>query len=172
MADPAYALHVEGSKARVLAANLRAHGFVDDDDLIADSIEGETDAMEAVSKLLRWKAEQDAIAAAIKAQESDLAARRKRYEERGQGARMAIAAFMDQVGLNKIERPEATLSLRQGGVSVVKAPDFSADALPDDLVKIKREADAAALKAALEAGREVPGACLSNGATVLTVRVR
>lgn len=165
-------IYREASRAKVLAASLRAHGFVDDDDLIADTIEGETDAFEAVSRLLRWKAEQDAIAAAIKAQEADLAARRKRYEERGQGARVAIAAFMDECGLAKIERPEATLSLRKGNPSVVRTPDFNADALPDDLVKVKREADAAAVKAALEAGREVPGAILSNGPPVLTVRVR
>lgn len=168
----AHHLHVEASKAKVLASALRSQGFLDDEDLIADSIEGETDALEAVSAVLRWKAEQDAMAVALKAQEGDLQARRRRFEERGAGARLAIAAFMDQCGLTKLERPEATLSLRQGAPAVVKAPTFSADDLPDDLVRLKREPDAAAIKSALEAGREVPGAMLSNGAPILTVRVR
>ncbi len=168
----AHQLHVESSKAKVLAAALRAQGFLDDEDLIADTIEGETDALEAVSAVLRWKAEQDAMALALKTHEGDLVARRRRFEERSTGARVAIAAFMDQCGLTKLERPEATLSLRQGNQAVVRSPDFSADVLPDDLVRTKREPDAAAIKAALEAGREVPGAVLSNGAPVLTVRVR
>lgn len=165
-------LHTEGFRARALAASLRAQGFLDDDDLIADTIEGETDAMEAVSHLLQWIEEQDAFAVALKAQEADKAARRKRFEERVDAGRRAIAAFMDGCGLNKIERPEATLSLRRGGQTVTRASDFTAEALPDDLVKVKREPDAAAIKAALQEGREVPGASLSNGAPVLTVRTR
>lgn len=165
-------LHTEGSRARALAASLRAQGFLDDDDLIADTIEGETDAMEAVSRLLQWMDDQGSYATALKAQETEKAARRKRFEERVDAGRRAIAAFMDGCGLAKIERPEATLSLRRGGQTVSRASDFTAEALPDDLVKVKREPDAAAIKAALQEGRKVPGASLSNGAPVLTVRTR
>jgi hypothetical protein len=50
------------TQAKALADYLREQGFLDDEDLIADTIEGETDAMEAVSRLLRWLAERGANA--------------------------------------------------------------------------------------------------------------
>jgi hypothetical protein len=79
---------------------------------------------------------------------------------------------MAEVGLSKIERPEATISVRPGGVSVVYSADFDPAALPDDLVRIKREADKPAVKAALEDGREIAGATLSNSPPVLTIRTK
>jgi len=44
--------------------------------------------------------------------------------------------------------------------------------LAADFIKTKKEADKRAIKEALEAGTEVPGARLSNGGRVLTVRVK
>jgi hypothetical protein len=79
---------------------------------------------------------------------------------------------METVGLTKMERPEATLSIREAGPSVVYAIDFDPEALPEGLRRWKCETDKHAVKAALEAGEVVPGATLNNGGTVLTVRVR
>ena len=87
-------LEDERQKVARLLAELEAQGFGDDDQLLLDAIEGETDAMEAVSKLLRHIGESEALAASVKAYEGDLAARRKRYEERVKSARTAILNFM------------------------------------------------------------------------------
>jgi hypothetical protein len=117
-------------------------------------------------------AERNAYIAALKEAASDMAERRKRFEAGVDTARAALATFLDTVGLSKLERPEATLSLRPAGPSVVYGADFNAEGLPEELRRWKCEADRPAVKAALEAGEEVPGATLNNGGTVLTVRVR
>jgi hypothetical protein len=166
--DLAYDIHVTGR----FVEHLKAMGFGDDDDLIMDTVEGESDVLDKVSRLLRWMALQEANAEALKAVEADFASRRGRYSERVQWARTALERFMTEVGMNKIERPEATLSVRDGKPSVIYSPDFSVENLPDDLVKTKKEADKAAIKAKLDGGGEVPGATLSNGSRVLTVRVK
>ncbi len=166
--DLAYDIHVTGR----LVEHLKAMGFGDDDDLITDTVEGESDVLDKVSRLIRWMALQEANAEALKAVEADFASRRGRYSERVNWARTALARFMDEVGMAKIERPEATLSMRDGKPSVVYAGDFDVENLAPSLVKTKKEADRAAIKAELEAGHEVTGATLSNGSRVLTVRVK
>lgn len=168
--DLAYEAHVVGQ----LVDHLKAMGFGDDDDLMNDMIEGESDVMEKVSRLLRWMALQEANAEALKVVEADFAGRRARYSERVQWARTALSRFMDAVGIKKVERPEATVSIRDAGASVIYADDFDVEKLPATLIvtKTTKTADRKAVKEALEAGTEIPGARLSNGGRVLTVRVK
>ena len=158
--------------AKGLADALRERGFDDDEELIADAIEGETDAMEAVSRLLRWMNERQATAQSLKALEADYAARRKRFEEAIKTARGALARFMDETGLPKIERPEATLSMRKGAPSVIYPADLDPETLPEQFRRWTCDADKAAIKEAMLAGEEVPGLTLSNGETTLAVRVK
>ena len=168
MSVPSYSLERATAAAKALADAMRT----DDDELIADMIEGSTDAMEGVSRLLRWMAERQAYIAALKEAANDMAERRKRFEAGVDTARTALATFMDAVSLTKIERPEATISLRPASPSVVYAADFDPEGFPEELRRWKCEPDKPAVKAALDAGEEVPGATLSNGGTVLTVRVK
>jgi len=158
--------------AKGLADHLRERGFADDEDLIADAIEGETDAMEAVSRLLRWMADRQAHAEALGALVVNYGARKKRYEEAVKSARGALARFMDETGLTRIERPEATLSMRQGSPSVIYPADLDPETLPEKFRRWTCEADKAAIKDAMMAGEEVPGLTLSNGGTSLAVRVK
>ena len=158
--------------AKGLADALRERGFDDDEELIADAIEGETDAMEAVSRLLRWMNERQATAQSLKTLEADYAARRKRFEEAIKTARGALARFMDETGLSKIERPEATLSMRKGSPTVIYPADLDPETLPEQFRRWTCEADKAAIKEAMLAGAEVPGLTLSNGETSLAVRVK
>jgi hypothetical protein len=168
---PTYSLERQTAGVKALADAMRP-AIGEDDDALADLIEGETDALEAASRLLRWMGERQAYSAALKAYEADLSGRRKRLDDGVATARAALSRFMETVGLTKMERPEATLSIREAGPSVVYGIDFNPEALPEELRRWKCEADRPAVKAALEAGEEVPGATLNNGGTVLTVRVR
>lgn len=158
--------------AKSLADHLRERGFADDEDLIADAIEGETDAMEAVSRLLRWMAEKQSHAAILGDLVSNYGTRKKRYEEAVKSARGALARFMDETGLTRIERPEATLSMRQGSPTVIYPADLDPESLPEQFRRWTCDADKAAIKEAMLAGEEVPGLTLSNGETSLTVRVK
>lgn len=161
--------HTAGAKA--LADLLRERGF-DDEDLILDTIEGEGEALEAVSRLLRWMNERQATGQALKALEADYAARRKRYEEAVKTARGALASFMDVLGVKKIERPEATISLSARGPQVIYPADLDPESLPEQYRKWTCEADKVAIKEAMLAGEEIDGLSLSNGETSLVVRVK
>lgn len=171
MSAPTFNLERKTAGVKALADAMRP-AIGDDDDALADLIEGESDALEAASRLLRWMGERQAHSAALKAYEADLAGRRKRLDDGVQTARAALSRFMEEVGLTKLERPEATLSIREAGPSVVYGIDFDPEGLPEGLRRWRCEADKHAVKAALEAGEEVPGARLTNGGAVLTVRVR
>ena len=171
MSAPTYSLERQTAGVKALADAMRP-AIGEDDDALADLIEGETDALEAASRLLRWMGERQANSAALKAYEADLSARRKRLDDGIATARAALSRFMETVGLSKLDRPEATVSIREAGPSVVYGIDFDPEALPEELRRWKCEADRPAVKAALEAGEEVPGATLNNGGTVLTVRVK
>jgi hypothetical protein len=172
MSAPSYSLERATAAAKALADAIRTADATAEDDLIADMIEGEGDAMAGVSRLLRWMAERNAYIAALKEAASDMAERRKRFEEGVDTARAALATFMDTVGLTKLERPEATISLRPASASVAYAADFDPERLPEELRRWKCEADRPAIKEFLDAGGTVPGATLNNGGTVLTVRTK
>lgn len=154
-----------------IADMLKAQGY-DDEQLLIDTIEGETDALEAISRLMQWAGEGASMAEGLKAYEADIKARRTRYEARKDAAKKAIARFMDDAGLKKLERPEGTISISAGKTKVVYAANFDAAALPEKLRRVKYEPDAAALKDWLECGEQIDGASLSNAEPVVTWRVK
>jgi hypothetical protein len=158
--------------AAALARELRSAGFGDDDALMLDTIEGQTDALDAVSELLCQIADADAFAAALTVRQADLQDRKSRYEERRDAIKRAILAWMNETGLKgPIQRPEGTVSVRNGSPQVIYEGDFDVDRLPDNLVRVKREPDKPAIKAALGRGEAVPGAALqSNVPPTLSIR--
>lgn len=156
--------------ARIAAADARRirdavlEAYPDDDDLLAGMLEGETDVFETASKLLDAIAEADGMADAIRARVADLSARRKRMEDRASRYEAALQAILDATGLRKLELPEATVSLRR----VAPKPLVNdLDALPDTLVRVKREPDLTAIRAADYHG---PGVEWTNGGETISVR--
>lgn len=174
--DPRFAVNTtladERHQVAALVAMLEQQGFGEDGQLILDAIEGETNAMEAVSKVLRLIGEDDARANALKAYEGELAARRARFEARVKYARQSLLSFMQEFGLKKIERPEATLSMSVSGSRIAYAPDLDPKTLPEAYQRVTVDADKAAIKAAMEADPDLtlPGVYWTNGGTTLTVR--
>lgn len=141
-----------------------------DEEAFLDTLDGEADTTEAARRVLRWANEMEAQASAMKALAGEYSDRAKVLMSRKDGARNALFHFMEYLGVKSMALPEATLSIRAGQIGLAGEADPAE--LPDDLVRIKREADKAAIKAALEAGRDVPGYVLSNGSPSLSVRVR
>ena len=70
-------------------------------------------------------------------------------------------------GQTKWELPEHKVSLRKAPPSVEV---FDQDQLPSDYIRVKCEPDKTAIKAALKAGEEVPGARLADPTTSIQVR--
>lgn len=152
-----------------LAARLREL-CGDDDQAFIDTLEGETEAVEAARRVVRWLHEQGAQQTACCGLANTYRARASVFEERVERARTALFHFLTEMGLKSMPLPEATLSVVAGRVAVVGEGD--PETLPDRFVRVKREANRSAIKTALEAGEAVEGFSLSNNAPTLMVRVR
>jgi len=137
-----------------------------DEQLLLDTLEGETDAFELVAKLLEGIERDEGDVNALDGQIADRRERRTRAEKRIDGRREAIMALMECAQLDKLPLPEATLSLRKVPPKpIVTDPE----ALPDALCKIKRTPDMAAIKAAV-INAPLPGIAFDNGGLSLTIR--
>jgi hypothetical protein len=159
-------IRIEASLAARLRDQMEAYG---DEDLTLDMIEGETRLIDMIDALMSARAEDAAMAQALKAHQDDLAARKKRFEARADARKKLAQIALTEAGIRKLERPAYTASLSATPASVVITDD---SALPDELCRIKREPDKTAIKKALQAGDEVRGASLSNGGETLTIRVK
>lgn len=100
-----------------------------------------------------------ADAAAIRQEEQALAARRKSNESRAAGLERYIQSCMGSYGLQKFETPRCKASLTHSK-SVEIADDVFFSLAPQEYVRIKKEADKAAIKKAISAGADIPGACI------------
>lgn len=137
-----------------------------DEQLVLDTLEGETDAFELVAKLLDGIERDEGDVNALDGQIADRKERRLRCEKRIDGRRDAIMAVMECAGLDKLPLPEATLSLRK---VAPKAIVIDPDALPDALCTISRKPDMKAIKAAVIT-EPLPGVAFDNGGVSLTIR--
>lgn len=155
--------------ARVAAQIRDALGDDDDEVAFLDTLDGATDAVDLLDRAIRQMQDADALAAAIKTQEADLAARRKRIEARSDAHRATLLTIIDAMGMAKVERPRATISRRSGGVSLIIADE---SAIPSQLCKTVVSPDKDAIKRQLQAGEIVPGAALEKGRDGVTVRVK
>ena len=141
----------------------------EDEDLRHDMLEGETGLHELVSRALDARADALGMADAIKKRMTDLRERKARYDRRTQALGELIQSLMEIANIRKLELPEATVSVRRAPDKIVIVDEA---AVPPGFFRIRRELDKAALKKALAAGEEVPGATLSNGGETISVRVK
>ena len=141
----------------------------DDDVLRADTIEGETDLHEFVSQMLRKIGATQAIAEGTAAYIEELRERKARMERREHALRTLIHQVLDAAGQRKLERPEATVSIRAGQPKVVITEE---GLIPDEFMRIRKEPDKTRIKAAIVACERVPGCELSNAEPTLAIYVR
>jgi hypothetical protein len=175
MSNAEYALRLETEAAKGLLANLRTDGLADDAELVADTIEGETDLTEAIEAALAEIDECDVIAAGCKVKEEQFASRRSAAEKRAERVKAMIEQALLAIDLKgPMKLPGATLSLakRARAVVITNEADVPARffiAQPIPAPKLDKKALAAAL-ADLATGQSIPGATLDNGSVSLTVR--
>lgn len=136
-----------------------------------DTLDGETDVLDALDVALSAKLHDDAMVDAIKAAEADLRARRSRVEMRAEATRRVLGQMLAAAGAKSVERPRGTVSIRPGSVSVNIT---DADAIPSQLCTVKTvtSPDKKAIKAQIDAGETVPGAEIVRGADIVSVRVK
>lgn len=154
-------------EAAPLIASLRSM-CGDDEQAFLDTLEGASDITEAVRAVVRWMAEQEAAESAAKGLAETYTARARMFADRKTRTKGALLDVLNELGVRSMPLPEATLTAKTLPPSVVGEADGAT--LPDDLVRIKREPNKTAIKAALEAGKTVAGYSLSNGGQTLQVK--
>lgn len=141
----------------------------DDEQMRSDTVEGETNLFEAFDRAIARVSELKAYEAAIAEQIAQLQKRKERFDNQRETIRAAVLNAMADIGVSKIERPAATLSI---GKPKPTCRIFAEADLPTKFLKevVKVTPDKAAILEALKAGEAVPGAELANGAPTLSIR--
>lgn len=163
-------MRVDLTKMQVEAVVAMLRDDMDEDErLLVDTLEGETDLFEMVGKLLGQIEVDEGNVKALAEQIADRQSRKARASDRIDAYREAIQALMGCAKLDKLTLPEATLSVRQVPPKCLVTDEA---AVPDELCRFRRSPDMALIKAEMESGRVVSGVTLDNGGTTLTVRRR
>lgn len=134
-----------------------------------DTLDGETDAMDLIGKLICQREDAKAHEAASKAVAQDYAARAKRLADKSKAISKVLGDILDATGQRKVIHPLGTVSRTAGRVSL-KITDETA--IPSQLTITTVKPDNAAIKSQLESGEVVPGAELVKGEDGVTVRVK
>lgn len=173
-APTAYALErVVGDAMRTLETLRTEHGLVLDseEDVLTALAEEGVDVGTIIKALTRAALDSKAMGAAADLRIADLKQRRERFARHEQTYRATVQQVLEALALKKFAAEDFSLSLSAGQSKVVIVDEA---ALPEMMMKvtITRAPDKAMIKGALDAGIEVAGASMSNGAAVLTVRSR
>lgn len=142
--------------------------MADDEELRLHTLEGMANGEETLRQIVRLMAEADASASGLDATIETMKARRDRFVKQVGTYRSFIQRIMEAAEVSKVPLPEATLSLRPSPARVVISDET---ALPAAYLRTRTEPNKAAIKDALLADTEVPGAFLSNGEPSLSVRM-
>ena len=131
----------------------------DDEDhaLLLGSLEGETDIMEVLDRVVESSIADNKLAEAARE-------RAKRVEERARKSREIALRIIEALQISPLERPLYTASLTFPRKPLVT----NADELPDTY--IRHAPDMVAIGKALRAGETIPGAELRNPEPTLTIR--
>lgn len=133
--------------------DMLSDAYGDDEQLLLDTLEGETDLYELTRKLLDGIERDEGDMKVLAEQISDRTLRSKRAGHRVKARREAIAALMEAARVDTLKLPEATVSWR------MTAPKLSindSQAVPDEYTAIKRTPDKALIDAAFAVDGDLP----------------
>lgn len=160
-------LHLyEQAKADLIAST----GLREGDPALADTLDGICDLPDTLAAMVRRMQELKADAEGLVAYEKRLQARREAKLATAARLRDRVQHYMDEAALAKLERPDFLVTWRRNQPPLVIADDVTPEALPERFVRVKREIDRTALRAAVEAGEQVPGVQLGNPTRGIQIR--
>jgi len=161
------ALTREAKAARDLIESLRDI-IGDDEGFAADVIEGETNLVEVVNRLIAQEGEDDAHIRAIQDYQDKLSHRAATINARIERRRNALLTALQAAGAKSLRCPLGTVGVRPTPPKVITTDE---GVIPDEFWKpLDPVLDKRALLAALKEGRTVPGATLSNGGVTISIR--
>jgi hypothetical protein len=134
------------------------------DEVIADTLEGMAGELEVkATNVAAFARNLETTAAAIKDAEASMAARRKAIERRAESLRHYLLHNMQRAGIKRIDSPHFTLSVKDNPPAVDVFDPFQ---LPAEFMRQPDPPppapDKPAIKEALKAGVDVPGARLTQ----------
>ena len=112
MTDVSHDLYRETQAAKTLRAQLADILTGDDDDVMADMVEGETNLHEAIGNAIELLAGDSAALVGIDDLIEKLKKRRDRFALRIDHTRTALSVALEQAGRKSFEHPVATLTLK------------------------------------------------------------
>jgi len=139
------------------AMRIRQTLLTDDDKLLTDTIDGETDAIALLDAIVEQALADEALVETARE-------RIKRLEARADRRRGIVLAMLEALELHKVERPLFTASVSHRSKPLVSDPAVLPEAF------IRRAPDMILLAKALRGGETIDGAVLSNPQPVLTIR--
>lgn len=147
--------------------SLKEAGVHEDDPDFFELVENESDVLAMLRDMYRRARLEEAEAQAAKEVAKEIANHAARREAKAETLKGIILQTLSELGQKRLEAPEFTLSIVPGSIGI--RGELDPEKLPDHLVRIKREPDKTAIKAALQAGEIVEGVYLGNGAPHLRV---
>lgn len=141
-----------------------------DHETLANTLEGLTDLREMLAELIRSALDDEALIAALSTRLSDMQARRERLTARATRKRQLAQRAMAEAEIGKLEQPDFTAALRQGGpvLTVTAEEKIPAVYWKPQPFKLDRQG----ILAALKTGAVVDGAELAAAQPCLTVRTK
>jgi hypothetical protein len=171
MAEVEFTLRRQAEAAKKLLSTLKTTGDSEDEELVADTIEGETGLVEAIDAALAEIDECEILITGLKAKEEAFAERRRREENKSERIKALIEQAMLTTEQMSLKLPSATLTLTQRAPGLIVSNE--ADIPTKFWIEQERPApklDRKALTAALRDKEAIPGANLDNGSVALSVR--
>lgn len=134
-----------------------------DDQTISDTLEAESGLVEKSQSVAFVIRNMETFAAAVKAEADAMSERAKCVQKRADSVKAYLHNCMNLAGVQKIEHPQFTISIRKNPESV---QIFEEGLLPPDYLReipAKYEPDKTLIKQAIKDGHDVPGAKLVRG---------
>ncbi|NTA10426.1 siphovirus Gp157 family protein [Agrobacterium tumefaciens] len=139
-----------------------------DEELRADTLEGETNFHAVLTRLVNGERDADSLAKAVAGRISDLQARKSRAERRKEAMRSLMLKLLKAAGVPRVPLAEATISIGKKAAAIEIVDEAL---LPKSYVRVSTSPDKTAIKEALQAGKKVRGAKMGEAGEQLSVRV-
>jgi len=141
--------------------------LADDEELLRDTLEGNTRFNEIMDRLLIEMRDNETLADAAASRIGKLRERQTRLTHRMNFYRSLMHRLLTVTGIQSVALAEAKVSIMKSPEKVIITDE---SAVPDAFMKITKEPNKTAIKNAIKLGTYVPGAALSNGGTSITIR--
>lgn len=117
--------------------------LADDSDTLLDTLSGIDNFEEQIVAVMRQVAEREVHAKALGELIDGMGARKQRLENGAKWLRAAVLHAMQEAGVPKIKAPDMSLSVSPGKAKLIITDEA---AVPDELVRIKREPNITEIK--------------------------